>query len=725
MHQPFIHCICLVALAVLAYNTCYADTVVLGGYDLSRGIGVYSPERASSCGVRFPLENRIVIDSVRFMVNGVEGSRLALRVFGDEGGFSVPTVSRDIVEPIIVTLEQDGLQWLTVDVRDNIDTIDHAQIYVVIERREGNAFIVTDQVAVAPCVSEGERYGRQIVRNASGVWENAPYSSIMDMFAQVIDDHPPYAFHIDTVVAEYPYSVSRDHERFFITTADTDGDGRIEIITPLGIAQRNAQDSFSFRKSSQSELQNIEAVIPFSSADQNKTYIVMIQLDSESQHGGMVSTRTSGVRTTTEVIQLPGRGVCTFSYGTEYGSTAARKILCVVADKGTYSSKIYHIDLENPRNLQDEVHVPFLIWNGTVAREAGTGDVTAFYVGVDANRNIVRLRQTSLFDPQSRELTVVASIDTVDLVNAPPSERILSDAHRAGDIASIEPRIRNRSMNSSSVFMSNLDDDASKNYAAIGDLHLGNASALVSGDLDADGNVEFIVMTDDTCRHPVVLSMRGASAYERRTIKSLACLSGARDVAITDVDGDGDQDIIGYRGNRLYILRNQSKQRSSLVRTPIPVNHASLVATDTFGFQTVELIPGSGRGRNIHIANSDIHVPNALLRGARWSLVMNDGHFDVTPRDSGNKEAGVTGTPRIVRRGDENLTIVASSRELITSIAVIDLQGRELITSIQTTPRDIVEIDLTELDYSRASGSYTLHVLTTSSKYVIPFVRIK
>jgi hypothetical protein len=93
---------------------------------------------------------------------------------------------------------------------------------------------------------------------------------------------------------------------------------------------------------------------------------------------------------------------------------------------------------------------------------------------------------------------------------------------------------------------------------------------MSSTDIDANGSMEFVAASSDTCR-TVSIYARNAQGVHRRVFGTgLEALTGSVDLAWADLDGDGLDDALGVRNRRLIVAWNRSTpQAPSGKRYPI------------------------------------------------------------------------------------------------------------------------------------------------------------
>ncbi|MEM9827481.1 MAG: FG-GAP-like repeat-containing protein [Planctomycetota bacterium] len=241
-------------------------------------------------------------------------------------------------------------------------------------------------------------------------------------------------------------------------------------------------------------------------------------------------------------------------------------------------------------------------------------------------------------------------------------------------------------------------------------------SASIAADLDGDGDVDVISATNFqngvSNRGVFWHENDGSGNFIRRSVSSAGVVNRVESLFVSDVDGDGDEDILAITnstsGNNVSVLQNNGSQRF----TVRPVGAASfgttVFAADVDSDGDIDVLTASRNDdkiawfENLGGLSFQEHVISTSANGGRGVFAIDvDGDGDIDVLSASNQDSKIAWYEN---DGDENFTeqIISTSDRGAFAVLAADYDG---------------DGDIDVLSSATANGELVLHVNDGSENF--------
>ncbi len=196
---------------------------VLAGYSASGTVVHYRDRDITVQAARFETPSACILKSVSITLGGMNTGSARLRVFGHEGGASIPLLEQDVTTPVLLQKTLAGPQTLTIEFPQTI-SFSNNQFFIAVDQLSEGVVLLSDTVSNSPsCNSDrGEQYRPQCIKNTSGIWRYGPSSYLIS--ADISYEETAPIFHCDTVATGVGAQKG-------ISCVDINSDGFYDILT--------------------------------------------------------------------------------------------------------------------------------------------------------------------------------------------------------------------------------------------------------------------------------------------------------------------------------------------------------------------------------------------------------------------------------------------------------------------------------------------------------------
>jgi len=610
------------SLLLLVNNLQAADDSkdTLRVYNLSRGVATYDSIHSSAFAARFSSLVNVTVHGVRIVTRGLQGAKARVRLFGGEGGSSVPTIEQDLVEPIWARAENDRMDTIAVEFDPPI-VIHDGQFFVCIDSIAGMRLLTDRDTVVPECICPTDRFVNQCVKSSSGEWTTGSFSFLIEPIVSVDRSVSRLRFEIDTLLLTQREST----EEFSLVVADFNMDDHLDIVVGsylvLGpLTHGNVSANIRSLHEIDASMLDISLVSTIRSKSSHARVVgikASDRLDALPWNSGLIEGVT---------LKLPMSGRPVFSLAIT--SVPVESEVLIVAERSQDVSS-FDRDQTVEKMTNDKVHVvagiTSAIRDDVLQVPDGQFVQSGYAVDVDRDGDLDLLIACTNHDGR---LSVFTSTNTngifseliatesfqLPLVARPVLSRIQSLPQNTlgariddGDIVvtyTIETH-NTPHLTSTTLQHLPLPSDNRSEQRDIG-LH-DRLSAISCADLDGDGADEVIATSEDTCRKTALYRLDEQKTYERVFGTGIESLSGSPDLACVDIDADHDADAIGLVDNKVIFAWNCSPQVGvNSKRVPIPTHFVRTVSVAEAHSRS-SILPIRafwGGGRNIHIRDT-------------------------------------------------------------------------------------------------------------------------
>lgn len=177
------------------------------------------------------------------------------------------------------------------------------------------------------------------------------------------------------------------------------------------------------------------------------------------------------------------------------------------------------------------------------------------------------------------------------------------------------------------------------------------ASPNEPGDFDNDGEVDAAIVNASDGTVSVVLG-HGDGSFDPQQVLTVG--SGPHGIAVLDVDGDGDWDVVtgGYNSNNMTLYRNNGSGvfGSSSSFDAGGNGEWPVAAGDMNNDGITDLVVGTANDAKVHVLTGNgngtfTHASSAASGGFTWMLALGDvngdGNLDVSVANGGDSNGGI------------------------------------------------------------------------------------
>ncbi len=736
----FTRCISRVALLLTVLGSVIvasAGTDTLRIYNLRNGVAAYDTSRTLAYAARFTSLVNVKVFGLRIIIRGDSAAQARVRVFGAEGGGSVPSIEQDLVEPVLVRADNARMDTLAVTYDPPLSIIE-GQFFVCVDSvsRMG---LLTDRDSVVPeCICHTDRFVNQCMKSVTGEWKTGPFTFLIEPILSVDESVAPLQFESDT----FQLSSTNSKEEFSILVADFDNNGSLDVVAggsflrgPFKSGTRSTEscvvDAIHKSMSGTTLLSTLRVNAAAPS-------IVGIKCGNRLEYQTWYSGTVEGI-----TVTLPMQGKPVFSIALQ--SIPSAPEVLVVAERSSENSSSSLGDTETT-SANDQLHVISGI--GSVVQEdvvqipTGLFVQSGFSTDIDRDGDLDLLIACTNNDGRMIILKIVniqgvfSVLQEVERLSLPLNARpVLSLTPRRSQIQHEEKIDDESVIVSTAVGGLNISGAIPKSFSRVvierddeieqrGISYHDRLSSVSHADINGDGIEEFVVSSEDTCRKTALYMTDDTGTYQRIYGSGIEAISGSPDVAWVDLDGDNDVDAVALVGSSLIIGWNRSPQLAANSRLypidPELVNSVSVAEFNTSS-STYSMRASWGGGRNIHVRSS----PAVLIEENEDTIIVirrfTGGHESInkfTARTSALSDADAAAcrihlTPNPffsevnisvdVKDGPiETCSIVNSAGEIVWS-ALLSASSSTCIWDGKTTDGSPI-----------ANGTYTIHVKTHS-----------
>jgi hypothetical protein len=231
----------VVFLAVLFFcsgmNVQAQSSEILTRYSLSSKLVHYCDRDITIQSARFDSPYPCSIRSIVVTLGGMGTGNARLRIFGQEGGASVPMLEQDMVRPVQLQKKVAGPQTFTVEFAQGIP-VPNNQFFIAVDSLPQEVFLLSDTITNKPsCSSPGaEEYFFQCIKTTNGVWRYGRSAYLIS--AEIHYDKQEPVFVCDTL------AVGLAAGQYGISCIDINNDGFPDILASSRLFLNDGEGSF-------------------------------------------------------------------------------------------------------------------------------------------------------------------------------------------------------------------------------------------------------------------------------------------------------------------------------------------------------------------------------------------------------------------------------------------------------------------------------------------------
>lgn len=535
------------------------DTVNLG--TLTSRLGYY--RSVSAAGVRISLRGPTRFKSVEIPVVGKIGQRLVFRILGNEHDASVPGHEVDITTPLVVELEKNGAQRISVNFNQP-EFYKLSQYFLLLDSIPPDFKLVTNtQPDIEGCNCKTETFKQQVVKQ-DGEWKVAPYLFPWRVITEVRQEESKFSFKADTI---NPSSNSFNTEKFGLLVADINRDGLVDILTQQGLYLNRGNRQFS-----ELELSKISTEDgAWTSMQSGYPELVQVRagtrasIESQFIENNAAYTSLKQTRLSVTKIEIAAQGLARAVWFLPDTAGVApdggEKLLVLVSD--TVGSLDHFILIKTDpkrKGLKILSDVQLMGKFASIVSLPGNNQCLSFVCAARFQGQL-KLNKLSICEGgielgdvwtnHSNTLEVLGpGIDGITKYSAMPL---------------FTPIRTNVDSPNSAITQTDFQASVNTLEAEMG-FDSDRRASILRIDLDGNGTEEIVLTTSDTCYRPYIVTSvkEGAVRSAKQSVAVYDCLNvlaGSPDLAAADFDGDGARDMVGIRNGNLIVVWNQTVQQ--------------------------------------------------------------------------------------------------------------------------------------------------------------------
>lgn len=554
-----------VFLAVLLFcsglRTHAQTSEILARYSLGSAIVHYCDPDITMQSARFDSPYPCSLRSIAVTLGGMGTGSARLRVFGHEGGASVPLLEQDLITPLQLQKTVAGPQTLTVQFEQGI-AIPNNQFFITVDNLPRGVFLLSDTRTHKPSCSSQQagEYFFQCIKTTPGGWRYGRSAYLISAEIQYERQDP--VFVCDTI------AIGLSLEQYGVSCTDINNDGFLDVFTGSQLFLNDRAGSFVDRTQALGIEKTSKPGLVIDANNDGRLDILFLSLDQSSDQKSLTSS--------------------TLYVQTERGSFASRQILLPRIENPTcYSVSDVNFDgypdlfvgqtsLSESRYLENYLLINtgrLSFEKGSVFPNEGTGASAngSMFADID-NDGITELfiacgpgRNDELWKNDGRG----AFVRIVGTENSGSGFSATRGCHLGYSRNQITPDfLLPQSVGlvwktqteqylspkfSSSVVSTNSENQPT--FIEYEEKHSGGAW----GDINNDGLADFIVTTSCPCRYADVYTGQNNGLFRNETaILGLDFISNTHDALWVDVDNNGSLDLIVVTEGQLRVYKQNT-----------------------------------------------------------------------------------------------------------------------------------------------------------------------
>lgn len=552
-----------VCLAVLLFcsglKTQAQTSEILAPYSLGSAIVHYCDPDITMQSARFDSPYPCSIRSIAVTLGGMGTGGARLRVFGHEGGSSVPMLEQDLITPLQLQKTVAGPQTLTVQFEQGI-SIPNNQFFITIDNLPQGVFLLSDTTTHKPSCSSKQagEYFFQCIKTTPGVWRYGRSAYLISAEIQYERQDP--LFICDTI------AVGIAPGQYGVSCMDINNDGFPDILAGSQLFLNDRAGSFVDRTQALGIEKTLNPGLVIDVNNDSRPDILFLSSDQKSLTSSTLYVQNEQGRFTSRQILLPG---------------VENPICCSVSDVNfdgypdlfvgqaslSDSHPLDNYLLINTRSLSFEKGSVFpnkttgASANGSMFADIDNDGIAELFIACGPGRNDELWRN----DGRGTFIHIVGTENSGSGFSAtrgchlgysrnqttpdfllPQSVGLMWKTHTEDDLS---PRF------SSSVVSTNSNGKSQSTFVEYEEKHSGGAW----GDINNDGLADFILTTSCPCRYADIYIGQNNGLFRNETaILGLDFISNTHDALWVDVDNNGSLDLIVVTEGQLRVYRQNT-----------------------------------------------------------------------------------------------------------------------------------------------------------------------
>jgi hypothetical protein len=153
-----------------------------------------------------------------------------------------------------------------------------------------------------------------------------------------------------------------------------------------------------------------------------------------------------------------------------------------------------------------------------------------------------------------------------------------------------------------------------------------NRVAMEYADTDGDGVREVVTATNGVWNRVTVFNGAGTPLYNAQFGPgSKSAFANLRDMAVADLDGDGDLEILVATSSGLVVALDHTCEKVWATRTPTPPTQIEVVGTSVFaGCEGGQVVRMTGDGEMTAVGQADGRIATMNVIGGKQVVVATD-----------------------------------------------------------------------------------------------------